>query len=86
MTDGHELFAEALCVELRRRSHEAQPGGRRLGVDAELWIAPDEWERAVDEIGAAARALHDCARPPRTSGTVRVSVSALLFEIRDAQT
>jgi DNA-binding transcriptional ArsR family regulator len=84
-TDGHELLAEALCVELRRRSHEAQPGGRRLGVDAELWIAPEEWERALDGISAAARALHDCAQPPRTPGTVRASVSALLFAMRDAQ-
>ena len=83
--DDHELFAEALCVELRRRSHEAQPGGRRLGVDAELWIEPEQWERAVDEISTAAKALHDRARPPRTPGTVRVSVSALLFAMRDAQ-
>ena len=83
--DGHELFAEALCVELRRRSHEAQPGGRRLGVDAELWVEPEEWERAVEAMSAGARALHDCAKPPRTAGTVRVSVSALLFPMRDAQ-
>lgn len=76
---AHVLFAEAVCVELRRRSREAGPGGSRLGVDAELWTDPADWEAAVDTIRAASIKLHQKARPPRTPGTIRVSASALLF-------
>jgi DNA-binding transcriptional ArsR family regulator len=81
--DSHALFAEAICVELRRRSREAQPGGRRLGVDAELWVEPAVWDATVEAMRAASVGLHEGARPPRTPGTVRVSVSALLFPMAD---
>ncbi|MGH3151858.1 MAG: ArsR family transcriptional regulator, partial [Streptosporangiaceae bacterium] len=32
LTDGLALFAEAVCVELRRRSRDAEAGPGRLGV------------------------------------------------------
>ena len=73
------LFAGAVGAELRRRSHEAAPGERPLGIDAELWVDPDQWDAAVEAVRAATVALHRHARPPRTQGTIRVSVSALLF-------
>ncbi|MGH3259506.1 MAG: ArsR/SmtB family transcription factor [Streptosporangiaceae bacterium] len=79
LTDGLALFTEAVCVELRRRSQEAESGGDRLGVDAELWVDPAQWAEAVDAMRAASIALHRQAKPPRTAGTIRVSVSAVLF-------
>ena len=78
-TDELALLAEAFAVELRRRSQQAEAGAGRLGVDAELWVDPADWAAAVDAIRAASVTLHDRAQPPRTAGTVRVSVSALLF-------
>ncbi len=80
-TDGLALFAEAVCVELRRRSQEAEAGVDRLGMDAELWVGPAEWAEAVDAVRAASIGLHRQARPPRTAGTIRVSVSAVLFSM-----
>ena len=77
--EGLALFAEAVCVELRRRSHEAEAGAARLGVDAELWVEPAEWAEAVDAVRTVSIALHRQAKPPRTAGTIRVSVSAVLF-------
>ena len=79
LTAGLALFAEAVCVELRRRSQEAEAGPDRLGVDAELWVDPDQWAEAVDAMRTASIALHRRAKPPRTAGTIRVSVSAVLF-------
>jgi DNA-binding transcriptional ArsR family regulator len=77
--EDQALFAEAIEVELRRRVREADGGAARLGVDAELWVDPDAWQSALDGVRAATGELHRQARPPRTPGTVRVSVSALLF-------
>ena len=56
--DGLALFAEAVAVELRRRSQQAE---------------------AVEAMRAASLTLHRQAQPPRTAGTIRVSVSAVLF-------
>jgi DNA-binding transcriptional ArsR family regulator len=77
--DDLALFAEAVCVELRRRSREAAAGVDRLGVDAELWVDPAVWAEAVDAMRAASIGVHRLAKPPRTAGTIRVSVSAVLF-------
>jgi DNA-binding transcriptional ArsR family regulator len=77
--DGLALFAEAVGVELRRRSQQAAAGPTRLGVDAELWVDPGQWAEAVAAIRTASLALHEKAQPPRTTGTIRVSVSAVLF-------
>jgi DNA-binding transcriptional ArsR family regulator len=77
--DGLALFAEAVGVELRRRSQQAAAGPTRLGVDAELWVDPGQWAEAVAAIRTASLTLHEQAQPPRATGTIRVSVSAVLF-------
>lgn len=75
---------EPVCVELRRRSGNAVPGAERLGVEAELlWVEPADWQAALDAIRAASVTLHEGAKPLRTAGTVRVSVSGLLFAMAD---
>jgi DNA-binding transcriptional ArsR family regulator len=81
--EGQVLFAEAVAVELRRRSRLAKPGDTQLGVDAELWVDPAIWASTLDALRIATNDLHKCARPPRTPGTMRVSVSALLFSMTD---
>jgi DNA-binding transcriptional ArsR family regulator len=81
--ESEALLAEAVCVELRRRSGDAAPGAQRLGVDAELWVEPADWQAALDAIRAASVTLHERAKPPRSTGTVRVSVSAVLFAMAD---
>lgn len=73
------LYAQALCVELRRRVRDAESGHGRLSVDAELWVDPADWTHAIEAIKGASVLLHHKAQPPRSPGTVRVSVSALLF-------
>lgn len=77
--EDHALLGEAICVELQRRVRHAAKGATRLAVDAELWVDPAAWQKALDTFKAASNALHERARPPRSAGTVRVSVSAFLF-------
>jgi DNA-binding transcriptional ArsR family regulator len=77
--DDLALFAEAVGAELRRRSRETGAAAGRLGVDAELWVDPADWAEAVDAMRAASIGLHRRAKPPRAAGTIRVSVSAVLF-------
>lgn len=82
--ESETLLAEAVCAELRRRSGNAVPGAGRLGVDAELlWVESADRQAALDAIRAASVTLHERAKPPRTTGTVRVSVSAVLFAMAD---
>lgn len=67
--ESEALLAEAVCVELRRCSGDAAPGAQRLGVDAELWVEPADWQAALDAIRAASVTLHERAKPPRSTGT-----------------
>jgi DNA-binding transcriptional ArsR family regulator len=76
---GFQLLAEAIAAEIRRRAAESLPGAPRLGVDAELWVEPSHWQDAVDSVRAAGLRLHEQARGPRTAGTIRTSMSAVLF-------
>jgi DNA-binding transcriptional ArsR family regulator len=80
-SEGFQLFAEAIATEIRRRQHQLLPGSPRLGVDAELWVEPPDWREAVDAVRAASTRLHDQARRPRAPGTIRVSLSAAMFQM-----
>jgi len=74
------LAIEALSVELRRRAANARPG-LRATIDGEYWIPQDVWQEARSEVLAATRRIHAAAKPEGSTGTVRISVSALLFEM-----
>jgi DNA-binding transcriptional ArsR family regulator len=70
--EDQALFAEAIGVELRRRAREADGGVARLGVDAELWVDPGDWQAALDAVRAASGELHRQARRrPRRWMTTR---------------
>ncbi|WP_440708508.1 helix-turn-helix domain-containing protein [Herbiconiux sp. YIM B11900] len=74
-------YVEALAGELRRRS-AARADGPQVTTDAELWVDPRVWNRVVALVGGASALLHAEARPPRTPGTVPVSMTAALFPLR----
>lgn len=76
--DARELVYAAVTVELQRRAALRQPGRSHL-TDAELWVAPDEWDAIRDQVHALSDRLHRAARPPRTPGTIRVNATIVLF-------
>lgn len=75
-------FMALLSDELRRR-HSLRAEGPRTDVDADLWVSPRAWARAVDAVAAFSAELHASAVPPRSPESIRVSVSAALFVMRD---
>jgi DNA-binding transcriptional ArsR family regulator len=80
-TDQRLLFA-ALAAELRRRSAYIRADRRKHVTDAELWVDPETWADIRDRVSAASIELHQAAQPPRTPGTIRVSATIALFEMR----
>jgi hypothetical protein len=47
-------------------------------------VEPPDWREAVDAVGAASVRLHERARRPRSAGTIRVSMSAAMFQMTTA--
>lgn len=78
-SSGGELVREAAFVDLRRRmTHMTR---QRRSADAEVWLPSEVWEEVVTLVEEAVRLVHDKAEPPRTEGSVHVSMTATLFEL-----
>ena len=78
------VLVEAVVAELRRRSLHRSAQVRRLAVDAELWVRPEDWEAARQAVESAAVTLHEQARRPREPGTVHVNATVVMFGMLDA--
>ncbi len=74
-------FASLLALALTRR-YALRDAGPKTDVDAELWVDPAVWSAVVDEVNNAAARLHAAAVAPRTPGSLRVSMTASLFAMR----
>lgn len=81
--EDQRVYVEALVQELLRRTDD-RTTGPSTSTDAELWVAPETWRRVVQHVGDAAALLHAAARPPRTPGTVPVSMTVSMFPMRRA--
>jgi DNA-binding transcriptional ArsR family regulator len=82
-SSGRRLLQEATFTDLRRRLDAMTR--QRQGADAEVWLRTEDWERVCSLVGEAVRLLHDNARPPRSEGTVHVSMTTILFEMPDGR-
>ncbi len=75
-----QTWLRVMADELVRRGGQWVDRPGQL-TDAELWVEPDDLETVRASLMAASRHLHASARPPRTEGTVRVAMTAALFEM-----
>ena len=76
----------AVAGELIRRIGQAQfSEGGKVMADAELWVDPGVWKAVHEQIGEAARTLHDAAQPPHTPGTIRTSTSIAMFRMGEME-
>lgn len=82
-TRDHRLVYAALAAELRRRAELLLRTRGNYLADAELWVDPAAWADIRDRIAAAADDLHRAAAPPHATGTIRVSATVALFQLRD---
>jgi predicted transcriptional regulator len=77
--EARETYVRVLAGELVRRFGLRSRRARAHLTDAEVWVPPEVWERAVALVDEAARLVHAEARPPRSAGTLHVNLSAALF-------
>jgi DNA-binding transcriptional ArsR family regulator len=54
-------------------------------TDAALWVEPQVWDEVLAQLTAAARLLHESARPTRADGSVRVNLSTFAFRLEDGR-
>lgn len=78
---AEEEFIALLSDELRRRFAQ-RTDGPKTDVDADLWVELQVWQHVVTTVNDVSAALHAAALPPRSPGTVRVSMTAALFTTR----
>jgi DNA-binding transcriptional ArsR family regulator len=82
--DHYRAMYRAVAGELIRRIDQAHfSDGGKVMADAELWVEPEVWKAVHEQIGAAARTLHDAAQPPHSPGTIRTSTSIAMFRMED---
>ena len=79
----HDRIVRLLADELLRRSPAIDPDFRQTSTDAELWVAPDDWVQALDQVNEVLSQLHRVALPPRSPGAAHVSVSLAMFAMTD---
>lgn len=82
--DAHAHFTALLANAMRERGTRRVPGPS-VNTDAELWVAPEVWRKIVEQVGEASALLHASAMPPRTEGTVPVSMITALFRVTAAE-
>lgn len=85
--EDRALYVRAMAEELVRRARTIRVGNVRSHFsDAELWVSPDDYRAVEEAVTAASLQLHRAARPPRTEGTMRVSLTSALFEMEPGKT
>jgi DNA-binding transcriptional ArsR family regulator len=78
-------YARVLADAIPRRFAERAQGERSQFTDAELWVAPEVWERVFELVTEASTLLHASAQPPRTEGTVRGALSVAAFRLQGGE-
>ncbi|MEJ7795658.1 MAG: helix-turn-helix domain-containing protein [Nocardioides sp.] len=78
---GRLAWARAMSAELVRRvgQYAGRPGSF---TDAELWVSEEDYLAVRASLLEASNRLHATAQPPRTEGTIKVAMTAALFEMR----
>lgn len=79
-----QVLAAALAGELQRRAGQHRPGSAGAFTDAELWVTPDAWARALAAARQVGVELHRHAVAPGTTGALPVSATVSLFEMNPA--
>ncbi|MER7861975.1 helix-turn-helix domain-containing protein [Amycolatopsis japonica] len=80
--DEEQLLIAAMVEELKRRSEFRLPDERGSISDAEMWVDRETWEKALEHARELSDLLHSAAKPPRTRGTIPVSATVAMFEMR----
>ena len=66
----------------RRFGDRVEPS-KSLLCDAEMWVAPETWERVLALVSEAASVIHAQALSPRTEGARHVNLTMAAFGMDD---
>lgn len=77
------LWIRAIAEELVRRYALRKPGEPASMTDAELWVTPEVWDRAMELLEQASHLVHAEAKTPRAPGTLHVNMTAAAFQMTD---
>jgi len=80
---GLPLLVQSLAGAVRERVPAHRVDRPLLTVDGELWMTPDAYRAAYDDVIAAIHRLHAAAVAPHTEGAERVSLTAVAFAMND---
>jgi DNA-binding transcriptional ArsR family regulator len=75
------LYVRAVGQEIERRVLQRRPRRPQQMSDLEGWVDEATWARALALVQQASMLLHEANRPPRTTGTLHVSLTAVAFEM-----
>jgi DNA-binding transcriptional ArsR family regulator len=79
--EDRAAYVRAMAEEMVRRYADRAPGTPGSMTDAELWLTPEVWSRAMELLEQASRLVHAEAKRPRADGTIRVNMSAAAFQM-----
>lgn len=83
--DERRQFLATVLAEATRRYEHRLETDRAVLSDAELWVPQETWDQASRHLRAAADLIHGAAQPPRTDGSVHISVTTVGFEMDDGE-
>ena len=78
---GVEALWAATAQDMQRRIRARTR--HHVGADAEVWMAPEDFEQVRKLAARISDLMHERAQRPRAEGTVRASVSVYAFELGD---
>jgi predicted ArsR family transcriptional regulator len=79
---GAEALWAATAQDMQRRIRARTR--HHVGADAEVWMAPEDFEEICALAARISELTHERARRPHAEGTVHASVSVYAFELGDA--
>lgn len=80
---GREQYLRTMGAELVRRGRLRKPKSHSFTADAEMWVSPEVRDQVAALVKEAAMLVHAEAQPPRTPGTVHVTLTTAFFELAD---
>lgn len=81
-----QVMADAVPRRFRKRLRGAEGAPEpTFFSDIDTWVEPEIWEEAMALARQASYLLHANARPPRTEGTLRATMSIAAFRMEEGR-
>ncbi|MDA3642943.1 helix-turn-helix domain-containing protein [Saccharopolyspora indica] len=79
--DEQRRLVSTMAADLPGRAQRWPTGAPGALTDAQVWLEPDSWQRALSLARELGELLHSAAVPPRTPGAEPISATVALFPV-----